>query len=187
MGVPQIWPRLKFLAVHPEAVAMELVALDAEVTDDVEDEEILLHLRGEVVAGNDGVARHGAALGVDQREHAETIAFGADLERSPAGAVVGEVVAPVVEGHAVGVGAVVGMEGNRVAAGVKTVHPGLAAVQGRAPRVLEGVVHEDAALPVDGAVRAVDQVVGRMVRIGRVDALEAGRIGCPLCRRPGCP
>jgi hypothetical protein len=104
--------------------------------------------------------------------HFEAFAIGADLESATAGAVGGVLVAPAVKGDAVWIGRVVGVHGNGEAAGIEAIHGAGTGLQRGTPGVLVVVHHEDAALPVDAAIGPHDQVVGTVVGVGEIDALE---------------
>ncbi len=64
------------------------------------------------------------------------------------------------------------MRGDGEAAGIEAIHGTVAGAEGGAPRMLDVVVQEDAALPVESAVRAVDEVVGGVVGVGGTDAVD---------------
>ena len=168
-------PDLARLPARVVAVAVEVILLHAEEPDRVADEEVLLHVVGEVRRRDDLVGRHGPELLLEELEHLEALPLGPHLERVAPGAVVGVAVAPAVERGAVRVGRVAGVRRDREPPRVEAIHAGRADREVLGPRRLVVVDEEDAALPVDAAVRAVDQVVGRMVRVGGVEPLEQDR------------
>ena len=94
------------------------------------------------------------------------------MEGIAPGAIVGEVVAPAIEGDAVGVWAIACVESDGIGAGIEAIHARGGGVEGWSPGMFEGVLEEDAALPVDGAIGAVDEVIGGVMGIGGVDSLE---------------
>ena len=156
-------------------VTGQVVVLDAEEADDVADEEVALHVLGEVRAADDFARGDGAHFLLEQLIHFEAVAFGAHLVSATAGAVGGVLIAPGVKSDAVGVGRVVSVLRNGETARIEAIHGTRAGLQRRTPRMLVIVHHEDTALPVDAAIGAVDEIVRAVMRVGEIDALQHDR------------
>ena len=156
-------------------VAGQVVVLDAEEADDVADQEVALHVLGEVRAADDLACGDGAHLLFQQLVHLEAVAFGPDLIGATAGAVRGILIAPGVKGDAVRVRRVVGVLRDGEAARIEAIHRAGAGLQRRPPGMLVIVHHEDTALPVDAAVGPHDEIVGAVVRVGKIDTLQQDR------------
>ena len=110
------------------SIAGQIVVLDAEEADDVADEEVTLHVFGEVRAADNFARGDGAHFLLEQLIHFEAVAFGPHLISTTTGAVGSIKITPGVEGDAVRVRRVVGVLGDGEAARIKAIHgagPGL--------------------------------------------------------------
>ena len=149
-------------------IELELVLLDPEERDDIEDQEVALALRREMITGENparGYRPHGL---LEQLAHREVTIFGGlYLEGPTAGPIRGVVVTPVVEVDAMGVGTVGRMKAERPGARVEPVHARCRRLLIGAPRRLDVRDVEHATLVVEEAIRAVDEVVRRVMRISR--------------------
>ena len=154
--------------------SIEIVLFDTEETDDIEDQKILLHVFRKMARGQDFICRDRTEFLVEQGVHLEPLALRANLIGFATGSVVRVQVAPAIKTRSVWVGAVCCDRRDGERPWVEPIHAGPAGVQVLFPRRFVVMDQKDTALPVNTAVRSIDQVVGCMVGVRGSQPLQNG-------------
>ena len=96
----------KLILLIFKAVAMKIILFDAQITNGVTENEILLHLIWKVGARNDRVSSYRTNFLIHQRKHFETIAIWTDLIRTATCAIICIEVTPLIKTGAMGIWAI---------------------------------------------------------------------------------
>ena len=172
--------RLELGAGEAGALVLDLVAENALEADHVGDEQVSLELLGEVAAAEELDARGGPGALLVDLGRAGVLVRVVDVAREQravggdrAGAVDHDVLAPAVEGVAVGVGEAVG-DVNLELLRLRLVaeDPRVRAADRRAVRRLDLGLVERSLLKIKGAAGVELEAVGGVVRVGRIEAGE---------------
>ena len=149
------------------------VLLDAKEANGVADEKVTVVFLWEMIAGKDATGTDRADGFLEQLLHLKVaLAVWTNLIGTTAGAVSGVVITPIIEADAVRVRAVVGVTLEAEGSRVKAVHRRGGVALRPLPRGLDVTHVEHAALVVNVPVRPVHEVVGRVVSVGGVEAVE---------------